>query len=409
MFYPNSFGTGDNVFLWWQPFDYFRFQAGKFVNESINGMVGNHWCHFFTVRQYDPNTVFSAFSTMGINVSPDGGNLGVLASAHFDSLNVPLSVYVFLPQLRSFRSGGFTGHNNNIDGFGTPGDGVYQIINWNHFNGNDPNNGVQTADRVFQRLHYALSYRLENIGLVRAQFIGANPAIRNPGEWNQQIIAPRVEAAFNLTAVNGLNLDIGGKYFLPLDETMIKTWKRYNFYDPDESLKWTNTGFVNGYLVRKGIYRAPVFISARASFDMNSALSIPFVINASLDYNFGAGTDFDESLSAVGQVIKLEQGWVFNAHLWGVYNLDFMRIGFDLGFMMTGDNVLTLQGVTDPQIRAGGLRVGGGAYVQKNIGLSVIRAGVFYSAPTVAAKDFNGKEIVSDGVLTIPITFEFSF
>jgi hypothetical protein len=397
-------GTGDNVFLWWQPMELFRLSLGKFVIESMRGRVGSHWCQPYTVRQYSPDAVFSPFNTAGINISPDSGNLGVLAAFNFKPLiDIPISLYFFVPKLKPFGNAGFTGQVNNLNGFGEAADGVYEIVNWNQHNGDDNNNGMQNAARVYERLQIALAYDITGIGLARTQFIGANPHITNPGAWNQQIISPRIEAAFNLTAVKGLNLDIGGKYFFPLNEKKIKTWKQYNFYDDDESLKWTNTGTVDGYLVRSGTYKAPVFLSTRASYKIEP---VPVTVNISLDANFGSGAEFDEA--AIGQVLKVKQGWVLNTHLWSVYDAGIFTLGIDAGLMTTGDYIIELEAF-DTQIRKGGTRVGGGAYIQKRWGSSTVRAGVFYSAATVAAKDFTGKEIVSNAVLSIPVTFEYSF
>jgi hypothetical protein len=106
------------------------------------------------------------------------------------------------------------------------------------FSKNYPLSGPE-ANEVYRKITAGFGYDIAGIGLARAQYIGDTSDVTwgggftgnldmdelSKGNWVVTyaptvltINAPRIEAAFKLTAVEGLTVDLGGKIFLPVEE-----------------------------------------------------------------------------------------------------------------------------------------------------------------------------------------------
>jgi hypothetical protein len=89
------------------------------------------------------------------------------------------------------------------------------------FNGDSGSTASLAVDEdAFKKLQIGAGYQIGNIGLVRAQFVGN---VEGGGSYTQADgiawgNSNRIEAAFALTAIDGLTLDIGGKVPLKYSE-----------------------------------------------------------------------------------------------------------------------------------------------------------------------------------------------
>ncbi|MCL2880711.1 MAG: hypothetical protein FWF29_10735, partial [Treponema sp.] len=130
-------------------------------------------------------------------------------------------------------------------------------------------------------------------------------------------------------------------------------------------------------------------VSVGAAYTVGSG----FIINGRVDTRF-AGTYDNQNHTAL---IKLP--FEFNCHLWPTYALGSTAlVGVDLGLECLGKKT---QG--DTELLSGGVRAGGGVWVEGRWGSCTIRAAALYRAPD----EFNGYQ--EDMVFTIPISFSFTF
>jgi hypothetical protein len=84
----------------------------------------------------------------------------------------------------------------------------------------DSNGNTAKAGDVYKKIQAGIAYDISGIGLLRAQWIGATMEGKDPATVN---------AAFNLTAVEGLTLDAGVKISVPIVDDKAKTTYQDNF------------------------------------------------------------------------------------------------------------------------------------------------------------------------------------
>jgi hypothetical protein len=80
--------------------------------------------------------------------------------------------------------------------------------------------GVEAKD-VYKKVQAGLAYDISGIGLARVQWVGNSMKITETTEddfYPYTATPARIEAAFNLTAVEGLKLDVGLKFPIPVKE-----------------------------------------------------------------------------------------------------------------------------------------------------------------------------------------------
>jgi hypothetical protein len=381
-FYPAEVSSAgfvqpdDNVEVWWKPVDWFQLDVGKFVSDPLRGKVGDgSWMDGLTVMSYDGDEIFSRFRSQGLN-NGGSGNAGVLASFNFSGFFLG----ALLPNLKAF------GNTSGSDTFSGGGKGnLYETANYT--------NGKSAIGREFERIQVGVGYTIPDIGLVRVQYVGANASFTNAisagvVSGGYGIVTPRIEAAFALTAVQGLTLDIGGKIPLPLNLDSVNTWNAIDY-------TWEYMGTDTDAKAQ-----APYQVSLGAIYKADA-----LTITGRVDAKFGGS--YDDGVSG-SEPIKL--GPEVNFHLFPTYDIGIVVLGLDFGLAWYGSTTYDgdvigssdLPGFADRELN-GGVRVGGGLYVQKTWGSCTIRGGLAYSAAT----EVNG--IKEDGVFTIPVVFEYSF
>jgi hypothetical protein len=200
-------GVGDQADIWVKPLSFLTIVAGHMdagANNYFRGQVNNFGGFAQAVHATgDEDTIFRGFGV---------GNGGLILLTPIDGLTI----------------GGLLDAGGNLGRTyeGTPDDDTYK------------------------KLQIAAGYQIGTIGLLRAQFIGGTNTIdftqsgadANFNADGQEGLATynRIEAAFALTAVDGLTLDIGGK--IPLAVTDELATVDYTYQAPFEVAVGVNFG-----------------------------------------------------------------------------------------------------------------------------------------------------------------------
>jgi hypothetical protein len=250
---------------------------------------------------------------------------------------------------------------------------------------------------VWQKFQLALSYDISNIGLVRVQYFNAilrdipvsslslaeqsflttTLGVTSPviawGENTLGVGGRRIEAAFKLTAFDGITIDIGGKV----------------------PLRW-RVGYGNGNL---DVYYQE---------DYGVSLGVDAAFGG-----FGLWTRVD---TAFGGHVGLKSGADYtyyqrspvsvNFHIQPSYDLGFLVIGADFGLYAESDvweSKWKLQGNESTSAKVGGnARAGFGAWVKLPVGGGYLKAGGAY-------KLRDNEDPNRNAIFSIPIAFDYSF
>jgi hypothetical protein len=246
-------------------------------------------------------------------------------------------------------------------------------------NGDDKWFRFKKAEDVFKGAQVAAGYTIPGIGLIRGQYIGvAEPytpgKVASEGKWldkdgedttnsaDYHTFVPAtgsakedfgatssIQAAFALTAIENLTVDIGARIFLPYE---------YN----------TVTGFS---------YTPSHIVAVGANFSAG-ALGVLGRVDAS----FGGKTE------TVGGTSN--KGFGLNAAVVPSYDLGFAVVGADIDVAFTGED--------DPKTDDSNLGFGGALWLKKGLGNGYIATGVGVQLP---------KEKLT--VISVPIVLEYWF
>jgi len=233
------------------------------------------------------------------------------------------------------------------------------------------------AKNVYRNIQIGFGYNIPDIGHARLQYVGgfmgnANEtdykdflAGKNPGyELGDEGSLARVEAAFALTAVENLTLDLGFKFGLP--------------YTID---------FESEYLSRSDGLN--INLGAKYSADA-------FNIAAYLWTGFGG-------YERHGKDDKDENGLDFGLLLVPSYDLGGAEIGMDIGFKLTGNG----KDAAGNDKKDGSSQFGISAWVQKGFDSGLIKAGVAFQGPsTPSNSDFKARDGM---IIRIPVILEYWF
>ena len=358
----NSGGIGvcDNAFIWAKPFsnDILKLTVGHFYEDTLRGKVDTDTgFENFVLNPMDGCKIFTRFQAShsdGVFVHSNGPSGYMLSSAPVDGLFIGLLV----------NGGLFTG--------GTPGgDDATKLID------------------AFRFMQFGFGYDIPDIGLLRAQWLGGwfgkitadklkdqgdkynvgpgdypgwyNPedGWMTPGDSNYVWKLARIEAAFALTAIQNLTLDLGFKFWLPV------TFE-------DDSKK------SNGLDVALG-----------ARFRADAFQIVGHIVSNFASYYHTSSDD------------KSGNGLSLAVNLLPSYDLDFGTIGASIGLKVGGK---AKDGKGEAIDDTNTMQVGFGAYVKKGLGSGSVQAGLAYTlAPSTGGKA-NGSNIFS-----IPIILEYAF
>jgi len=425
----------DNAQVWFKPLgnDIFKFTVGKYVDDTLRGKVTDHWMRRYTVQSFDADEIFTRFrgQPFATAATPENSNVGVLLTSKINDLFIGVN----FPGLIPFESGGA---NSGI----SPQGAVYEMGNLTA--------GRSEFTRVYERTQIAVAYTIPDIGQVRVQYVGANPGITAGGLVSSftsfvstmdtysaylnggtapsstptalpGIANARFEAAFQFrpASIKGFFIDIGGKFQLPVTPGNFGTWQTtaYNYdtgiYEPVYDFVGFNTNdydftFQPSYGVSLGIQYFMDVGDVKDAFKLNARIDTRFA--GYIEVNKVDGARVVNKLTN-GTGYRLDFPFELNAHLWPTIEIvPTLIIGVDIGFGWYGqyevDGNLFGKSIGNEDGWNGGMRFGGGLYVQKNItpnGWNNVKAGLAYSH---GAK-VNG--IQEDMVFTIPVMFESRF
>ncbi|MDR2632116.1 MAG: hypothetical protein LBC51_00645 [Treponema sp.] len=381
-------GLDDFAEVWWKPISPLKIEAGKFVNDTLRGKIGDDNWNKYTMPMKDADGIFSRFKSTnwaGGDVSEVGFMLGITPIE-------PLFIGVSVPSVDQLVSA-------------TP-DRTKSYPYYEKENNTWKAKQTTTGNvlTTYEKIQAGLGFTIENIGLIRAQYVGASYIFDmktfNAGTfWQDPLKVRRIEAAFAFTGMQGLVIDLGGKIPLGFKTYEITDFEIESATDPiytiDNSTTPTPTVKVTpGTLAETGrvlieddtTYQAPYQISLGAGFTAD-ALDIKGRVDALVGGN--AKTDNWE----------YNLGPQINVHLWPSYNLGFATAGLDVGFNFIGDSEVKSGTTTTTK---GGYQFGIGAWLKKTYGASSIKGGLALSLGEV-------NEVKQSTVFSIPIIFDYSF
>jgi hypothetical protein len=331
-------GVHDNAQIWVKPFsnDYLTVRLAKFKEDTLRGKIGNinNGFDMFTVSQGpEEDGIFQRFET--------GFGGFMLSSAPIEPLFIGLKI----------EAPGLWGPQ--------PGDGSY----------NATTGEPEELSDVFKKIQIGAGYVIDGIGHIRAQYVGGLGELTSisipsaPGDVpSYDGSFQRVEAAFALTAVENMLLDVGAKIFFPVKDDSIG-------YD----------------------------ITVTPGFQLNlgwtfSADALKLALRLATD--FGASVDVD-----VSGVDKYQQGLALNAHFVPEYDAGFAVIGADLGLAIKAKDKMG-----DDIDSSDSTQLGFGVFLRKGFSNGDIQTGLALQlAPTVDG-DPAGKTVFS-----IPVIMHYWF
>jgi len=354
-----SVGVENFLQAWWSPLGWLRIDMGRFDDDRLRGRIGHDDMHSFTVLMQDQDAIFNRVRARG----------GLMFSLS------PVEGLLFTALLNNLSPLVLEGHNYDRPLGTEPGYRpqhhrpyfpTLSFVPWESRFGNGD---------MWRNVHVAAGYAIPGIGLVRVQYIGVipgSPAIDpDAGELDilpGAIVAPRVEAAFAFTGVEGLVLDLGGKAPLPVRESfpgITETWQ------------------------------SPFRASLGARYSIGD-----LEISGRVDTWFGG--ERNVSGENGGTLGTLSFAPIVNAHLWPSFGFGASRVILNAGFEFIGETTRTVTENTTV-VGDGGIRFGLGLSMQHGFpGGFRARGGVAYRFPT----EVNG--IRERGVLTVPLFLEYS-
>jgi hypothetical protein len=382
--------------VWFEPAPIFRVDAGRFNITTLRGKVGSGWLKTYTAPAKGETEIFGSF---------DGRDAVLFTLKPVEGLWVGAMVNNMVDLANTARESNYL-TSGNQDNWGLPPSTPIPPLTGF---GDTYAAGNALLKYALEDIQIGLGYTITDIGLVRAQYVGAHPTVTftttgvagtafpSPTFGNAASInAQRIEAAFALTAVENLTLDLGVKYWFavkdfyptlsvinPTTGAGVKSTPSIpNIGQPDQATKVEDT------------YQKPIQASLGAVYKLD-----PITINGRIDSYFGA---YYENKTSGKKVEMGPEVWVY---LWPTYAISEELIaGLDVGLVYTGENKYDGTVTT-----TGGLRYGFGASIRYNIAPGAyIRAGLAYGGGTInqGSKD-DAKKLNS--VFTIPVGFEVSF
>jgi hypothetical protein len=336
-----AMAVGDFANIWAKPLgsDVLKITVGRLIEDTLRGKVDDlnaGFGDFVLPGGIDAeDVIFSRFGTHG-EAKGNGGDWGsfLISSQPVEGLFLGLMV---------------------------PG----QLWNWG-----GPTSGT-FVQQAYRYLQVGAGYNIDGIGHIRAQYIGGwvgttDPVSSYSQKYYEDDKRARIEAAFALTKVENLLVDLGVKFGLK------------------EAVKGDTT-YNDGVTIGLGAtYNSGDFgIGAHAS------------INGINYYSRVYDDSNDKNLDSVVTIIRLVP----------TYNLGAVTLGLDAAFAFgTAPKDYNGDAVQFNDRDASGYQFGVGAYVSKDLGSGNFKAGLSYTLPEYIAGKANGS-----GIFRIPIILQYAF
>jgi hypothetical protein len=388
--YSGGFGftsyIGDNAELWFKPLDWIRIDAGKFVNNSIRGRLGNGaWFGDFTIPRPGEGDIFANFDA----------KMGMMLSVTPEAVD-GLGVYVLVNSMTTLFS------RTRPTPTSSPALTSDGALTWT---------AARRAEYVYENTQAAVSYALPNIGLARVQYVGADPSatIRKNEDrylptsyWG--ISAPKFEAAFAYTGMTGLTVDVGGKIYLPFDdvgyphENVLGSNTEKAAAATDES----NYGW-GSYISPQGKYQAPFVAALGVKYELD-----PLTLSLLVDGKFAG---YGESPNGN----KLELGPEIRGWLTANYKLnDTFTAQAEGGVVYAGETKYKQSGADARTVGSDALLYGFGAGLQTTFGTDcTIRVGATFTSGNGMGVDSSGnaksKALPIASSFSVPVIMSVAF
>jgi hypothetical protein len=427
---------GDNAKAWVKPlglvlperFNMLKFTAGWFKEDELRGKIGA--------------TEFASW------LLPNGGKNEDSIFTRFDAsagAHFRLEPLLWLDSSwNGLTIQGAFGSN----AIGAPGNGLRAILNLynneaNTTNSRDEfqyneNHETWDGDRntsaldVYKAGQYAISYRIPDVGLARFQFIGSNlyafrwPTITSAGITSdeQKLLvagintggpdksADVIEFAFLYDGLEGLKVDAGVK--IPLSYTTTIDFVVY-----DRVFYGNNAEAITSGQLRKE-YTVQLSYSAALGMDWRPSFLPNLNIMTRFDMSFGG------KIERVEEDISIENGFGLNAWLVPSYAVfPNFTVGLDLAIDVHARDKVVYNGFpyNDDTEAEEALAVseytdfGIGFWLELGVGGGKVRAGVVtmlpdkprYKVYEVLGTYYNNPKFLGDPVISIPISFTYSF
>jgi hypothetical protein len=224
---------------------------------------------------------------------------------------------------------------------------------------------------------YAIGYNISGIGLARFQFLGGtfgketnySPLGSAATAWD------RIQFAFNLTAVDKLNLDVGATIPFAIEPIKRDTVSG-GVVTKDDWLSYTYSVAGQSYtLVDGDKYSAPIHIALGASYNLS-----PIVIQTRLDVDLG------ETLEIKGVSDKFEGGTDIAFALLPTYKVDGVgTLGARVSLLLKGNDKMR------DDLKNGTTDLGLGFYFDRNIFAGCNFAIGLAAAIPVSGDGYDGK------------------
>jgi hypothetical protein len=364
--------SNDCLNIWAKPFgsDILKLMIGSYEVDNLRGKVGTDTgFENFVVGGIPEDAIFQRFNARDYNTA------AIITSEPMEGLFIGIEI---------------PGQYNSGVGLGAKNAGEWS----NKDGGKTP--FLQDAYRF---LTIGFGYVIPDIGHLRAQYIGGwfgtlDPEaigkdaakyklvgdIFDPAEvdindgktgWTGGDPA-RIEVAFALTAVDNLTVDLGLKFWLPIEVSK-------DIYDSSATIVLPKgSKFSNG-----------IDLGLGANYRMDA-----FAVAASVTAKFGAYKRFGDD-----DKYKASEGMSLGINVIPTYDLDAFTIGASIGLRTQGETKVDGEGAKDNTSQ-----FGFGGFVKKDLGSGHIKAGLAYTT----AKKTNDKADGS-GIFTIPIIMEYAF
>jgi hypothetical protein len=267
-----------------------------------------------------------------------------------------------------------------------------------------------TARLAFQYSQFGVGYNIANIGHFRAQYIGgwagtidldgdstsyfddvtytpyaAGPPVVPASVKGGPIDKPaRIEFAFALTAIEGLLVDLGAKFYLPV-ELKSKAGAAALGGSDSDTLEWY-----------KGVDFAIAASYSAGDFGIGFRYDLQGLGNYSMRLKGNWAPDENKATGTSTSTIRLVP----------TYNIGDVTIGLDFGWKISGG---ATKGNGDT-IVSGSTQLGFGAFVKKGLGNGDFVIGVAYKTNTYTiSDDSNNGKAQGSSVFSVPIILSYAF
>jgi hypothetical protein len=407
--------VGDNAKVWVKPFEILTLTAGLFKEEELRGKVGSTEFAAWVLPNSSNNedNIFQRFDALAgahFKLEPlkwiDSPWNGLSIQGAFGSNALGQSVNNIRAILNLF---------NNEDNETAPG--VYD--------GSDGDHKMSALD-VYKAMQIAVGYRIPDIGLARAQFIGNNRNVFRWGEVSSSTTqidqydekrlvtgmstngdADIIQAAFLFDRIEGLRVDVGTK--IPLK---YKTKTNFIVYPrvigTDGIVKYEKQNENRKeYTVQK-----PIVIAAGVSWTPGFLSDLNII--SRFDFSFGGKIESEED------GVKVENGSIFSVWLIPSYSIGQFKAGIDIGFETHGLDTLAIKGQNPDKARTAVSEYtdfGIGPWAELNFAGGKIRTGIVMMLPGTPRYVYNDNSNTyaysprfrEKPVFSIPISFTYNF